>query len=90
MSAMGPDILTLGCPSLTMFSCGFSPSPSPALFLHRIRVRVVIQVEGLEARRRSERRHLPVEGDLGSQASDLVAIFGVDIGENGVGALSVC
>jgi hypothetical protein len=45
---------------------------------------------GWRRRRRSERRNLPVEGDLGSQASDLVALFGVHVGKNGVGALFIC
>lgn len=31
--------------------------------------------------------NLPVEGDLGSQAGDLVAGLGLDVGEDGIGAL---
>lgn len=31
--------------------------------------------------------HLPVEGDLGRKAGDLVAVFGVHVGEDGVCAL---
>jgi hypothetical protein len=77
MSAMGPEICTLGCPNLTIFSFGFSLSPFPP-FLHRIR--------RLEARRRGQ-KHLPVERDLGGQAGDLLVVFGGDIGEHGEGAL---
>jgi hypothetical protein len=69
-----------------MFSFGFSFSSPP--FLHRIRVRVDIEVEGLEARCRAGQRHLPVERDLGSQAGNLVAVLGEHVGENGVGALA--
>jgi hypothetical protein len=78
MPANGPDILNLGCPNLTIFSFGCSSSLAAAPFLH-VRIRA-------ESRAR-HRVHLPVEGDLGSQASDLVAVFGVDICEDRVCAL---
>jgi hypothetical protein len=79
MSAMGPEICTLGRPNLTIFSFGFSLSPSPP-FLRRIR--------RVEARCRSQ-RHLPVERDLGSQAGDLLVVRSGDVGENGEGALQL-
>lgn len=79
MPANGPDILNRGWPILITFSFGCSFSSALPSFLHRIRVRV--------ARRR--RRHLPMEGDLGSQAGDLVAVFRLDVGKDRVGALEV-